>query len=300
MTSICTYKGMTKRNLKVYLKDRMAIIFSMITPIIVLGLYLLFLKDTYISSFDGVISSESADVIVNAWLIAGVVGTSVVTVALNALTVMVTDKQNKIDYDYNASPAKSSVVFMSYFTGAFINTFIISALLLTAGFIFIGVNNNFYYCATDVLSAYALVALGALSGTMVLMLFASFFKKSSTLSSFGVLISAGIGFAIGAYIPISQFDESVQNVVNIIPGSQIAALLRNVLMTSAINNADSAVKGMDTAVFADKTKEMFSLKLNVFGNQMDIPHMLIYTAVLIAVFLVLNLISYKMTSKRKS
>ena len=40
--TLCAYKGMTLRNIKVYLKDRMAIILSMLTQIIVLGLYLLF------------------------------------------------------------------------------------------------------------------------------------------------------------------------------------------------------------------------------------------------------------------
>ena len=41
---------MTKRNIKVYLKDKTAIIFSMMTQIIILGLYLLFLKQNYVDS----------------------------------------------------------------------------------------------------------------------------------------------------------------------------------------------------------------------------------------------------------
>lgn len=48
--TLCSYKGMTKRNIKVYLKDKTAIIFSMMTQIIILGLYLLFLKQNYVDS----------------------------------------------------------------------------------------------------------------------------------------------------------------------------------------------------------------------------------------------------------
>ena len=43
-----SYKGITTRNIKVYLKDRMAIVLSMLTQIIVLGLYLLFMKNSYV------------------------------------------------------------------------------------------------------------------------------------------------------------------------------------------------------------------------------------------------------------
>ena len=42
--------GLTKRNLLIYFKDRQSVIFSMLTSIIVLVLYLLFLKQSYIDA----------------------------------------------------------------------------------------------------------------------------------------------------------------------------------------------------------------------------------------------------------
>ncbi|MEE0858691.1 MAG: hypothetical protein U0M12_04380 [Acutalibacteraceae bacterium] len=142
--------------------------------------------------------------------------------------------------------------------------------------------------------------MGSVSSTLILMLFASFFKKSSTLSSFGVLISAGIGFVIGAYIPVSQFDESMQTVLNLIPGSQIAGLLRNILVTPSLNQANDALNGIDNGLFAEGITEIFALKLNIFGESVSINFMIIYSLIAIAVFLVLNLISFKVSSKRKS
>lgn len=302
--SLYAFKGMTIRNLKVYFKDRMAIIFSMLTPIIVLGLYLIFLKDTYVSSIqanisglENLISDTDIQMIVNAWLVAGVIGTSVVTVALNSLSVIVTDKQNQIDYDYNASPVKSSTVFLSYFTGAFLNTLIISFILLTAGLAFIAVTGGFCYSVIDIITIYGLTALGALSGTLVLMVFASFFKKTSTLNAFSVLVSAGIGFVIGAYIPVSQFDESVQNVVNLVPGSQIAGMMRNTLMNSVLDKIDISLNGIDNGDFFKNMQEMFALKLNLFGNEIEFNQMMIFSIGVIIIFLILNLISYKLSSK---
>ncbi len=306
-STLCSYKGMTSRNIKVYLKDKMVILLSMLTQIIVLGLYLLFLKDNYMDSvksfltdFGSLVTDKYIETLVNSWLVSGVIGTSVVTVALNSLSVMVSDKQERIDYDYNAAPIKSRIIVMSYFSGAVLNTFLVSSILLTAGLVFLGCSGAFLYTVTDIILIYGIVLFGSISASVILMFFASFFKKNSTLSSFGVMVSAAIGFIIGAYIPVSQFSEGVQTAVNLVPGSQIAGMMRNVLMTPAIDNISNAIGKANSSYFVEEMKETFAIKMNVFGNDIDVNFMLIYSLIAIAVFLVLNLISYKISSKRKS
>ena len=301
-----SYKGMTIRNIKVYIKDKTAILLSMLTQIIVLGLYLLFLKNSYVDMISSslnelgdLVSNADIQALVNSWLVAGVIGTSVVTVALNSLKTMVSDKEERIDFDYNASPVKSGTVIMSYFSGAVTSTFIISSILLTAGFGFIAVSGNFVYNLYDILKLYGLVLLGSVSSTIILMLFASFFKKNSSLGSFGILVSTAIGFVIGAYMPVSQFGEGVQTAVNLVPGSHIACLMRNVLMGSALDKIDTALNGIDKGMFAEEIKNTFSFELNIFGIDFDINMMLVYSFVAIAVFLVLNLVSFRISSKRK-
>lgn len=298
---------MTARNIKVYMKDRMAIVLSMLTQIIVLGLYLLFLKSNYVDAInsylagaENLISDADIEALVNSWLIAGVIGTSVVTVALNSLSVMVSDKQEKIDFDYNATPAKPHIIILSYFSGAVVSTFLISSILLTAGLALLAMGGLFLYTATDIILLYAIVLLGSISGSIILMLFVSFFKKNSTLSSFGILISVAIGFIIGAYMPVSQFGESVQTAVNLVPGSHIAGLLRNVLMTPAIENISDALGGIDNGMFAEEINSTFTLNLNIFGKSIGVNFMLVYSLIAIAVFLVLNFIFYRFSSKRKS
>ena len=88
-----SYKGLTKRNSQVFLKDKMAVFLSMLTQIIVLGLFLLFIKSSYVDSINSGLgalkdSVEKADIeaLVNSWMIAGVTGTAVITARHTALT----------------------------------------------------------------------------------------------------------------------------------------------------------------------------------------------------------------------
>ena len=113
------------------------------------------------------------------------------------------------------------------------------------------------------------------------------------------MVSAAIGFVIGAYMPVSQFGDGVQTAVNLVPGSHIACLMRNVLMTPALDKIDTALNGIDNGMFAEEIKNTFSFELNIFGIDFDINMMLVYSFIAIAVFLVLNLISFRISSKRK-
>ncbi len=303
--SLRAFKGMTVRNIKVYSNDKIALLLSMLTQIIVLSLFLLFLKSNYVDVINNslgelkdLLEQKDIEAIVNAWLVSGVVGTSVVTASLNALSVMVHDKMDRLDYDYTAAAVKGSTVVFSYFTGAAVSSFAVSAILLTAGLVFLLAGGVFLYSFTDILLLYATVLLGSVSATMVLMTFVSFFKKDSTLSAFGILVSVAIGFVVGAYMPVSQFSENVQTVVNLVPGSQITALLRQSLLQPAIDNADKILGGVDNHAFAQSMNDVFSLKLHLFGESYGTAFMLLYSFAAVALFAILNIVLFRLASKR--
>ncbi len=301
------YRGLTVRNSKVFLKDKMAIFFSLLTQIIVLGLFLLFIKNSYssaiteaLSSLKDRVSSADIDALLNSWMISGVIGTSVVTATMNALSVIVSDKQDKIDFDYNASSVKGSVVVMSYFSGAVLCSLITSFILLTAGLVFLAVTGSFFLSVADVILLYGLVVLGSVSAALILMLIISFFKKNSTFNSFSIVISTLVGFVVGAYFPVSQLGETVQTGVNLIPGAQTAAMMRNVLVTPAVDRINTSLGGLDQGQFKEAANELFALRPNIFGHEVDTTFMLLYSLIVIAVFIALNIILFRVSSKRKA
>ena len=107
------------------------------------------------------------------------------------------------------------------------------------------------------------------------------------------------GFVIGAYIPVSEFSDRVQTAVNLVPGSQIAGAMRNILMDPAFEKINSALAGADGGLFMDNAKEMFAVNLNIFDYSAGMNFMLMYSAGVIAVFFALNILLYQFSSKRK-
>ena len=212
---------------------------------------------------------------------------------------MVEDKAAKIDFDYTASPVKKSIVFLSYLSGAFVNTFFIASIILTGGFIVMAIQGAFNYTFLEVIESFGVVALGSLSATLFFIIFVSFFKRTPVLSAFSVIISTASGFVVGAYIPLGQFSITTQKILNAVPGSVITGILRNILMTPPIDKINTVLGGVDNGSFVASVRSIFSLDLNMFINNFNIPAMYIYSLVFIGILLVLNLILFRVSSKRK-
>ena len=300
-----SYLGMTKRNILVFFKDKTTLFFSMLAPLIVFFLYIVFLKDTYLSGLkDSVVGLEEyikmSDIenIANAWLLSGLLGTTCITVSLNSLNVMVSDKNAKIDYDYNSSPVKGYIVVLSYFTGAFLNTFLITASILTIGLVVLEVIGGLYLNFQTIIFLYLVTILGCASSTIVMMVIVSFFKKLSSLQAFSGIVSAAIGFIIGAYIPLGNFSSVIQGILSLVPGSHVACLYRNLLMTGILEHIDISLAGADSHMFIHMAQNTFALNLNMFSYNTTKSFMMIYTSISIILALGLNIVLYKKTIKR--
>lgn len=303
------FLGLTKRNLLIFFKDKQSVIFSLLTSIIVLVLYLLFLKDTFVSSINKVIDSygglgellpeKDVDIFANLILLTGILGSAMITVPYNCLGTLVKDRENKVDYDILATPIKRGQIILSYFIAAAVSSVIITSVILAAGLAILRIQGEIFLNVTDILQVFGVVALGSVSATAFFMIIMLMFKSTGASGAFFGMLSAAAGFVIGAYIPISQFSGSVQTVCNIFPASQITILLRNKLLRGVLDHMDSAIGGLDDGMFVETVKEIFSFKAHLFDTDLDIPGMFVYVLICIAVCLALQVVVYSKTYKKK-
>ena len=299
-----SFIGLTKRNMLVYLRDRATVFFSLLSPLIILFLYIMFLKQNYVDSVNSIIVSaglsdfitnKQVDGFVNSWLISGLLASSCITVPLSSLTLIVTDKEKQRDYDLLASPVKKWKIGLSYLVASFLNTLIITGIILTIGIIIItssGLKMEFI----DIIKSYLVVIIGSLSGSAFMYMIVSLFKKSSTVGAFTGIVCAASGFLIGAYMPISMFADWLQVLANTIPGSHIAGLFRNILMGNALSDMNSLIQSTE---FINSMNEAFSLELNFFGSMIKENTMWIYSICSLVVMVVVDVIVFIKASKRK-
>lgn len=301
--------GLTKRNLLLFFKDKQSVAFSLLTSIIVLALYLLFLKGTFVDSITGVIDSHAGlgglitdgdiSMFANLILLTGILGSAMITVPFNCLTGVVKDRENRIDYDILSTPIRRGGIILSYFVSASVSSIILNGIILAVGLVTIGLQGDVGLSVVGVVKAFGVVSLGSVSATALFMPFVLLFKSSNASGAFFGILSAAAGFVIGAYIPISQFSKGVQTVCNLFPASQITIILRNILTTGLLNRIDSGIGGLDNGLFVASVKDIFTFKAFLFTGELTVGGMLIYIVGVIVLSILAQIIMYSKTYKKK-
>lgn len=298
--------GFTKRNLLIYFKDKQAILFSLLTSIIVFVLYLLFLKGSFVDAIESamqgledVVNKVDIEMLANGILLVGILGSALITVPFNCLSTIVSDREKKIDYDISATPMRRWQIVLSYFVASTISAFLMTGVILTVGLLVLSGLGDMHIQAVNIVAAYAIVFLGAVSATAFFMIVVLFFKSSQACSAFFGMLSSAAGFVIGAYIPISQFSDGVQTFCNLFPASHVTILFRNVILNGLLDEIDNCIGGLDQGMFVSSMKECFTFEAQLFGNSLSQSNMICYVAGAAVLCVVIMIFVYARTYKRK-
>mgnify|MGYP002754105217 FL=1 len=300
--------GFIKRNLLLFFKDWQSILFSLLTSIIVLVLYLLFLKGTFVSAIQSameqypglasMVPQKDIDMFANLFLLSGILGSAMISVPFSCITVLVKDRANKVDYDILATPMKRGQIIFAYFVSAVLTSILLNSIILAVGLIGIRMQGNMYLNISQVVKAFSVVALGSISASAIFMIIVLFFKTFSACEAFFGILSAASGFVIGAYIPISQFSNEVQTVCNLFPASQITIMLRNILLNGLLEHINTSLQGVDQGMFVLSLKEYFTFQAKLFNGYLDMNKMLEYILGVILFCIVVQIVIYSGSYKK--
>ena len=270
-----TFLSMTRRNVKLFFKDKAMFFTSLITPLILLVLYGTFLWKVYEDSFlSGV---KQGGMAVDMKLVKGCVGgellssllaVSCITVAFCANMLMVQDKVSGADKDFRMTGVKSGMLAMSYYTATLISTLIISFTALGAGLIFIACK-GWYLSVADVLFIILDTIILTSFGTALSSLVGYFLTSQGQISAVGTIVSSAYGFICGAYMPISQFPAWLQKAILFLPGTYGTSLMRNHCMGGAFREMGKQFP----AEYVKRSKESVDCILNFFGHEVSIGAM---------------------------
>ena len=123
--------ALIKRNVKLFFKDKGMFFTALITPMILLVLYVTFLSNVYKDSFvaglpAGIrIDGGLIDSLVAGQLTSSILAVSCVTVAFCSNLLMVQDKASGAARDLSITPVKATTLSLSYYIASLTSTLII-------------------------------------------------------------------------------------------------------------------------------------------------------------------------------
>lgn len=286
--------ALVKRNVRLFFKDRGMFFTSLITPAILLVLYVTFLGNVYRDSFMQAMPAgleamkDLIDGCVGGQLISSILAVSCVTVSFCSNMIMVQDKVNGSIRDLTISPVRRSALALGYYFATLISSLII-CVAATGMCLAYTAAVGWYMSVSDILLLLLDVFLLVMFGTALSSIINVFLSTQGQISAVGTIISAGYGFICGAYMPMSQFSEGLQKALSFLPGTYGTSLVRNHAMRGVFAQMESM--GCPSEAI-NALRDVVDCNMYFFGSRVEIGTMYAVLAVtvvaLIAIYILMN------------
>ena len=192
------------RDTKLFFKDKGMFFTSMVTPLILLLLFVTFLGNVYRESFSSLLDACGVAVdnslmegFVGGWLFSSLLAVCCVTVAFCSNMLMVQDKVTGARMDLTMAPVRSGTLAMGYYISTALSTLLICLVALAACCIYLG-KVGWYLSWQDLLLTCLDVFLLTMFGTALSSVVNHFLSTQGQMSAVGTVVSAGYGFICGA------------------------------------------------------------------------------------------------------
>ena len=292
--------ALIRRNVRLFFKDKGTFFTAMISPLILLVLFVTFLGNVYRDSLTAAIpvgftvSHSVQEGFVGGWLFSSLLATSCVTVAFCSNMVMVEDRSRGARNDLTITPVKSSVLALGYYLATALTTLIVCFVALGIGFAYLAVV-GWYLSLTDVLLVCLDVFLLVVFGTAFSSVVVFFLSTQGQIGAVGSIVSSCYGFVCGAYMPISQFSDGIQTVISCLPGTYGTVLLRKHFMGGAVRAMED--EGLPIEVI-DGMKDAFDNRIYFFDHAVETPIMYVILGTTIVALILAYVLLNRFLRKR--
>ena len=284
---------LANRNIKLYLRDRLSVFFSLLSALIIVMLYALFLRSNLM---DGVTSAaggaKHASWLVDSWLMAGLIVVNSITVSLGVLGLMITDQTANRLRSFLIAPINRGTIVSAYVLAALVIGSVLTILTFVLGEVYIKMNGGEFLSAVRMLQVIGLILLNVFSSTSIIFCFVAMMKSEAAFQTFSTILGTVIGFIAGIYVPIGVLSQTIQTVTKFIPVTYGVSLTRQVFMQEPMAKMFAGAPGSAISGF----EKYFGSR--VFWGDFQVPAILMVFILLISGIIFLG-ISVMIVNRKK-
>ncbi len=288
-----TVSILTGRNLRLFFRDRAGVFFSLLSALILIALYALFLGNLQVDNLtERFPNAETGDIhwFVNAWVFAGITMITTLTTALAALAVFVDDRASGRFGDFLVSPIRRVELILGYLLSSFLISLAMTLVILVVGQVYLLSQGDSIMTASEAGETLGYVALSSLAFAALSSFVVTFLRSSGAFAALSTVVGTAIGFLAGAYIPVGTLPDAIVNGINALPFAQSAMLIREPMTAQAL----TALAG-DTGPAVDAVKTFYGISAKV--GDFDVTASFA-AGVLVAVFVVFAALGARQLARR--
>lgn len=290
---------LTRRNSLVFLRERSAVFFSLLSMMITLGLMVVFLgrmnSDNLVeilAQYGGernrALDQENAAYLVQLWTLAGILLVNAVTVTLTVTGIMVEDEAQRRSQAFYVTPVSRLKLALGYILAAWLVGTGMCLLTLAAGEGYFALQGYELLGAGKVLALLGMIALNTFVFSSMAYPLALSVHSGSAWSGLLTVIGTLVGFAGGVYLPMASLSEGVRSVLKCLPVLHGASMMRKICTEEAVAKTFAGLPESAQEVF----QEAMGITLSIGERQISVKEqvllLLFYAIIAIGMAGILN------------
>lgn len=278
---------LSKRNIRMYLRDRVSVFFSILSMLIVLALMVIFLGNMNgdnvvdaLAQFGGVrdtaADEKNAAYLIQMWTLAGILEVNAVTITLTVIGIMVQDEAKGRLASFYMAPVKRIQIALGYILASWLVGTVMCALTLAVGEIYMAVCGHPFLSVKDWIQLLGMIAVNALVYASLSYLLALFIHSESAWSSIFTIIGTLVGFVGAIYLPMSMLPEGVGKVLKCLPVLHGAAMMRTVCTEDAIAKTFDGLPAIAGETFREQMGVSVLIEKNGVSTEVSMQSQLLF------------------------
>ncbi|AXH04774.1 ABC transporter permease [Lactiplantibacillus plantarum] len=225
--------ALIKRNCLLYFRNRSGVLLSLLSAAISFILYLVFLKQGMHRDWAQL---PQANQLLDNWLISGTLALTGITTTLAGLNQLVWDRERQIQTDLLLTDAGPLQLQVSYLVSATIVGIVMQLLMFFGMWGYFNAADGLTISGSELLAVFGLIVVSAAFATLVNAVILKRVRAVDNLGKIATILGTAAGFLVGIYIPVGSLPSFAQTLVKLTPGSYVASLYRQALMSDTLNH----------------------------------------------------------------
>lgn len=225
-------KILVGRNLALFLKNKTTVLLCFISIGIVMGLYVIFLRDFIMQSVEDtglelIYVKEFTDRL----MVSGLLIVLNTTTCFGLMQLSVADAASGVQRDFLVAPVTKFQLEVAYWISSVFISFIYTIITLGGAEIYFIISYGNRISMITLIKSIVTIFFSSCMNSGLLLCIMKFMKDTTSFSTFGNLYGMMCGFLAGAYLPYTMYPEYMRNILFYFPPMQLTSIIRQLYLS---------------------------------------------------------------------
>lgn len=226
--------ALSKRNCLLFLRSKQVVFSSLLSSVILIALYFLFIANLYSQGFNETaglaLSKNQINAAIYLQMVMGVLVINSVSLSTGMFTFMARDFESQKTKAFLLTKTKPVQITLSYLISALIVSFLLNFLTLSVSIIIIGSITGVWLGAGAFFSIFGVLILTTIVGCAVMLFITSLVRSSVAIGVISGFLGTILGFLCGIYMPYTNMGVGAEYVGSLLPFTHLTIWLKQIAL----------------------------------------------------------------------